>query len=393
MKRDETMATRAINKLTDTQLKKTEWAPGLHSDGGGLYFCVSPTLTKSWRFIYVRNGKRTEMGLGPYPACSLAHARAQAIVAREQLVRGLDPVKERKKAEPVLVSEILDEYVKAKIEPVRSPTVTARWRSMFKLHSGAMNSMRIEQLDTPHIVATLKPLWQSKPQTASYFRAMIERLIDYARVQGLRDNVPNPARWKGHLEHALAEQSIITKHHAAMPYADLPAFMTRLRARHTMPARCLEFMILTCVRQAEARGATWGEIDMKNALWSIPAARMKMRRPHVVPLTKAALTLLRAQHAATNGTGFVFPGDSKSGTLSHMALSQTLTALNVDQYTVHGFRSSFVAYMDEQQNFNSKIVEMCLAHRVTIGAETAYRRSDLLEKRGEIMKAWAAYLA
>lgn len=191
---------RPTNRLTDTAIKKGNWKPGLTADGNGLYLRVSPTLTKSFVFIWHRNGKRTEMGLGAYPATSLADARDKTEAARKQIAKGLSPLIERKRVDPPTVATVLDEYVKT-FESSRHAAVTARWRSMFKLHGKALSKMRIDQVETQHVLAAIKPIWLTMPSTATYFRAMIERLIDYARVHDhIGTEIANPARYKGHLK-------------------------------------------------------------------------------------------------------------------------------------------------------------------------------------------------
>jgi integrase len=248
----------------------------------------------------------------------------------------------------------------------------------------------VDAIWTEDVLAALKPLWLTKPETASRLRGRIERVLSAAKAKGLRTG-ENPAAWRGHLDNILPKRSQLSRgHHAAMPYADLPAFMTRLREREAIAACCLEFLILTAARSGEALGVRWSEIDEATKVWGIPKERMKASREHRVPLTDRALAILDEMKGA-RVSEFVFPGQKAGSPLSVMALEMILRRMGVD-VTTHGFRSTFRDWAGNETSFPREICEHALAHSVGDKAEQSYRRSDALEKRRALMSAWAGYI-
>jgi integrase len=243
------------------------------------------------------------------------------------------------------------------------------------------------------VLAVLEPIWLSKPETASRVRGRIERVLDAAKVKGLREG-ENPARGRGHLDLLLPKRrKTAVKHHSALPFADLPKFMVELRKREAVAARALEFTILTAARSGEARGMTWAEVDLEKKLWTVPGSRMKASVMHEVPLSDAALAILSAvKEENLKPTDFVFPAP-RGGSLSDMALSQLLKRMERGHITVHGFRSTFRDWAGDKTAFGREEVEMALAHTVESSVERAYRRGRALEKRRELMTAWAEYCA
>jgi integrase len=248
----------------------------------------------------------------------------------------------------------------------------------------------VDEIDTAAILDVLKSLWTAKPETASRLRGRIEAVLDAAKAQGHRSG-ENPAAWRGHLAHLLAKRTVLSRgHHAALPYADLPAFMAELRDRDAMAALALEFCILTATRSGEVLGAEWAEIDLTAKVWTIPAARMKAAREHRVPLSDRAHAIL-AKLAEAKTSAFVFPGQRAGKPLSNMAMEMVLRRMKRDAVTVHGFRSAFRDWAGNETSFPREIAEAALAHVVGDKAEQAYRRGDALEKRRALMSAWASH--
>jgi integrase len=242
------------------------------------------------------------------------------------------------------------------------------------------------------VLSALRPLWNDKPETASRLRGRIERVLDAAKAQWLR-NGENPARWRGHLDQLLPKRQRLTRgHHAAMSYGDVPTFMSNLHARNGAAARALEFAILTAARSGEVLGARWVEFDLDHAVWTLPAMRMKAGREHRVPLSRRALRIVKAMHDHRAGD-FVFAGEKPGKPLSVMALEMLLRRMQVERATVHGFRSAFRDWAAECTNFANEVCEAALAHVIENKAEAAYRRGDLFDKRRKLMEAWSAYCA
>jgi integrase len=237
----------------------------------------------------------------------------------------------------------------------------------------------------------LKPIWTTKPETASRLRGRIEKVLDAARAKGIRHG-ENPARWRGNLEHFLGKQQKLHRgHHAAMPWVAVPEFVRSLRGRDAMAARALEFAILTAVRTGEVLGAQWLEIDLSRKIWTIAPLRTKAGRPHRVPLVDRACAILEEVAQARSGE-FIFPGRQPGHRLSSMSMDMLLRRMAVDDCTVHGFRTSFKVWATEATTFANEISEAALGHVVGDRAKQAYRRTDVLERRRELMEAWAAFL-
>jgi integrase len=249
----------------------------------------------------------------------------------------------------------------------------------------------IQAIDTGLVMKVLQPIWGTKPETASRVRGRIEAILDWARVQKLREG-ENPARWRGHLDHLLPTPSKVrrVKHHAALAYAELPDFIAELRAQGGVAARALEFTILTAARTGETIGAVWDEVNTSEKVWTIPAGRMKAGKDHRVPLSSRALAILRDPHDLRT-SDFVFPGGKTGKSFSNMAMTEVLRRMGRDDITVHGFRSTFRDWAAERTNFPNEVVEMALAHAVGNMVEAAYRRGDLFDKRRRLMAEWATY--
>lgn len=404
---------RALNRLS-ALFVKTCSTPGRHADGGGLYLAISPDgLRRRWVFLYGMGGKQREMGLGPISEVNLAEARRRAEAARRLVADGIDPIEDRRAtAKPVekvkTFGEVADDYIKANAPGWRNSKHAAQWVMTLSrvrdddgnfTEAGYCASIRdkpVDQIDTEAVLGVLTPIWTELPETAARVRGRIEAVLDFARVKGFRVG-ENPARLRGHLDHLLPRRRKKDRgHHAAMPFQDVPAFVAKLRIVRGVSAWALEFLILTAARSGEVREARWNEIDLKNKLWTVPAARMKGGREHRVPLSSRAVDLLRtvvALRPTEKGEeALIFPGAKRSRPLSDMALTMLLRRNAEGEPTVHGFRSAFRDWAGDRTSFPREVAEAALAHAVGNEVEAAYRRGDALEKRRKLMEAWAGFI-
>jgi len=384
---------RTLQKLTDLVVRSAKLKAGRHSDGGGLYLNVSPTGSKSWLFMWARNGKRREMGLGPYPDVSLAKARGLASENREAVAAGRDPIAEKAKEEEPTFSECVTKFLDSVESQWRNEKHRAQWRSTLTDHCEVLKSIKVSSVTTNDVLKVLTPIWTVLPETASRLRGRIERVLDFAKAKGWRTG-ENPALWRGHLKSVLpARQKLTRGHHAAMNYEEVPGFIADLQTAEAMAARALEFLILSAARSGEVLGAKWSEIDVAGKVWTVPKERMKAGREHRVPLTDRALSILSPllEHKPKS-TGYVFPGQKKDRPLSVMSMTMLMRRMKLGQYTVHGFRSAFRDWAGDKTTFPREIAEAALAHRVGDETERAYRRSDALAKRRKLMEAWEKYL-
>ncbi len=369
--------------------------PGMHSDGGGLYLRISAggRTGKRWVFVYKRpgDGKRCEMGLGGMVAVPLALAREKAAAARETIARGLDPlsVKDAQRKTPTF-GELADQHIAAMAPSWRNEKHRAQWVMTLEVYAAPIRSKPVDEITTADVLAILNPIWQTIPETASRVRGRIENVLDAAKVQGFRSG-ENPAAWRGHLKLILPARKKLTRgHHARMAIDDVPGFISRLREREAVAARCLEFLILTATRTSEAVGAQWDEIDVAAKIWTIPQERMKAAAEHRIPLCDRALAILNEVRLLNEGS-VVFPGQSGGKTLSNMALDMVLRRMGIDDATVHGFRSCFRDWAGNKTNFPRELAEHALSHVIGDKAERAYRRDDALERRRPLMDAWARF--
>jgi integrase len=377
-----------LSALAVTKITK----PGRHADGGNLFLVVSQTGAKRWAFIWMRQGRQREAGLGSLSSVSLAEARKKAADYRSLLSQGLDPIEHREGTRKAVVdrrtfAQCAVAFLKAKRSGWRNAKYAKQYVISLERHCHALRERPIEEIDTADVLAVLQPLWATTTETASRVRGRLELVLDFAKAQGWRVG-ENPARWKGHLENILPRRPKLARsHRAAMPYGELPAFIRRLRVQESIATKALEFLILTATRLGEVLGATWPEIDFEAAVWTIPATRMKAGHEHRVPLSSAAVAILK--HAAEcQSSEFIFVGRSRSRPVSGSALRKLMSA-NV---TIHGCRSSFRDWAGNETNFPRELAEQSLAHRTGDTTELAYRRGDALEKRRALMTAWADFI-
>lgn len=385
---------RALHKLTARSVATLKEARR-HGDGGGLYLSISNDGRRRWIFLFRQHGKLREMGLGSGRDVSLAEAREKAATARKQVTEGLDPVTERRRGKRTapLFREAADTFVSAMAPQFRNAKHIEQWRMTFKVYAAPLHAKPVDEITTEDILGVLRPIWQTKSETASRLRGRIERVLDAAKAQGHRSGA-NPAAWRGHLALLLPQRQKLQRgHHAAMPYTEVPAFIGQLQARDAIAARALEFVILTAARSGEALGATWNEIDMLKKVWTVPAVRMKAGREHRVPLSPRAMTILEQfAEFGSEPEDHIFPSTKRGRPLSGMAMDMLLRRLNVD-VTVHGFRSSFRDWCGEVSTYPREVAEAALAHVVGDATERAYRRGDALEKRRQLMEDWAVFCA
>lgn len=381
-------------------------SPGLTNDGDGLYFKVTKTGRASWILRYRNNGRPRDMGLGPYPAISLAEAREQTIELRKQIAQGLDPLQAREeeklkeeeaKQQAIALATTFKaaalDYIEAHQSGWRNEKHAMQWRnSLYTYAYPVIGDLPTSEISTDHLLQILKPIWGTKTETASRVRNRIELVLDAAKARGLRSG-ENPARWRGHLDKLLPKPSKIApiKRHAAMPWKNLPAFYKELTQIQGMSARALELTILTASRSGEVINAVWDEVDLDQAIWTIPASRMKAHREHRIPLSPTALALLQAL-PRISGNPHLFPGQREGRPISGMAMSMLIRRMKVEHVTVHGFRSTFRDWAAECTHHSREACEMSLAHKVAEGAEAAYWRGDLFDKRAELMNDWSAYI-
>jgi|LGOV01.1.fsa_nt_gb integrase len=378
---------RAIHKLTDRSCKTLN-KPGMMSDGGGLYLSIKPSGSRSWSFVWKKDGKRNEMGLGAYPAVSLAKARILAADNREIIAEGRNPIEERRKDTVPTFGECADQFIASMETQWRNEKHRAQWRMTLATYAEPIRSKRVSDVNTDDVLKVLNPIWQKRPETASRLRGRIERVLDYAKARGWRSG-ENPALWRGHLKSILPARTKLSRgHHAAMPYKDVPAFVERLRGLEAISARALEFLILTAARSGEVREATWEEFDLEAGIWTVPASRMKAGKEHRVPLSGRALEIVD-ELQKLQVSDFVFPGQRADRPMSNMAYAMLMRRLKLGQYTVHGFRSAFRDWAGDETHFPRDIAEQALAHQIGNETERAYRRADALGKRRELMAAWA----
>jgi integrase len=371
---------------------------GRHGDGAGLWLVVAESGARKWVFRFSFAGKVTEMGLGSFNAVSLAEARELAGAARKKVKDGVNPIEARRHAKLAQAAkpsfgQMADALIASKEAGWRNAKHRYQWRqTLSDAYVKALRPLPVDAVSTAHVLSVLEPVWLTKSETASRLRGRIEAVIDFARARGhISQAQSNPARWRGHLDHLLAKPSKLRRgHHAALPYEEVPSFMARLRARESsLAARALEFLILTGARTGEALKAEWCEFDLGRGVWTVPAQRMKAGQEHRVPLVERAMTILIGL-AEGRTSAFVFPGQRPDRPLSDMAMATVLRRMGVD-VTVHGFRSAFRDWAGDKTSFPREVAEGVLAHTIGNKVEQAYRRGDALEKRRQLMEAWARY--
>jgi integrase len=376
----------------------------MYADGGSLYLRVALGGSKQWVFRYAAlDGRMRDMSLGPLATIkTLAEARERATAARKLRLDGIDPIDHKRAqrasaaaaaAKAMTFQQCADGFIRDNEAEWTSAKHRQEWaNSLASYVHPTLGRLPVEAIDTPLVLKVIKPLWERLPVTAKRVLGRIENVLGWATVHHYRHG-DNPARWRGHLEHALPSLAKIAKveHHAALPYAQIGAFMVKLRGDSSTAAACLQFIVLTAARLGEAVNAEWDEINFDDRVWIIPAARMKADREHRVPLSEPALAVLKAMQAIRH-SDYVFPAMRQGrGPVGENTVWRLAKATAGADITVHGFRSSFRDWAAERTNFPREVAEMALAHAIPNAVEAAYRRGDLFEKRRRLMDAWAEF--
>jgi len=392
--------------LTAKKVERTK-NPGRYRCGlvKGLLLQISATGAKSWVLRYELRGKERMMGLGSVADFNLKEARERARAARQLLADRIDPLIGKRDAEQaaklaearkLTFAEAAQRYFDQHEAKWRNASHREQFLATLKAHVfPVLGNMDVAAIDTRDVIRALEPIWKTKSITADRTRSRVEQVIDWAIVREHRPPGTNPARWKGHLDQVLPAPRKLApvEHHAAMEYRELPTFMKELRQEDGTGPRALEFLILVAGRSGEVTGATWDEIDFDTATWTIPSGRMKGGREHRVPLSPQAVDLLK-KLPREKGNPFVFTGRRAGTGLSHIALPWTMERMGLKGIaTVHGFRSSFSNWCHEQTAHSAHTIEISLAHNVGTEVERAYRRTDMIAKRRQLMEQWSKFCA
>lgn len=394
---------------------------GYHSVGGvaGLKLQIASETARSWILRTKIGSKRREIGLGGFPEVTLSMARDKAREIKEQIRQGIDPVAEKRAARLALIKEqnrfatfeqLADDAFKVKQQEFRNPKHASQWITTLQTYAFPfIGKLPIDEIEAADVLKVLEPIWSTKTETATRVRQRMASVFDHAQASGLRTK-PNPAAWKGCLQPLLPapeklkkKQGRANNHHPALPISEMQRFMQELRSRSGDGARALEFAILTAGRSGEVIGACWDEIDLKDKVWRLTAERMKADKPHTVPLSDAAVSLLEA----IQRNGQLIFQTPKGGELSNGAMLATLKRMHNDDIekggagfadslsgriaTPHGFRSTFKDWTRQKGRFPDEWSELALAHVNSDQTRAAYARNELLEERAEMMQAWAVF--
>jgi integrase len=395
---------RPLNRLTSLKVARAK-RPGMYADGGSLYLRVAPGGSRQWMFRYTAlDGRPHDMSLGAAHTFTLAEARERATEARKLRADGVDPLDHKRARTAALRAAdakamTFRQCAEGFIRDNESEWTSARHRDEWQVTLSRyafplLGSLPVEAIDTPLVLKVVKPLWERIPVTAKRLLGRIENVLGWATVHHYRHG-DNPARWRGHLEHALPALSKVARieHHAALPYAQVGGFMAKLREDSSVGSWCLQFITLTAGRMGEALGAGWSELDVANRVWVVPPRRMKGGREHRVPLSEPAIAVLDAMQAIRHND-WVFPGAREGRPIGENTVGRLAkAAAGGDTTTVHGLRSTFRDWCSERTSFPREVAEMALAHAIPNAVEAAYRRGDLFDKRRKLMAAWAEFCA
>lgn len=401
-----------MTKLTDRTARTA--GPGKYGDGLGLTLVVSQKGGRSWMLRYQLLGRRRDMGLGRYPDVSLAEARAAAAAARAQAAKGIDPLKarhaERKAARPIpTFGELAKDVIKNAKAKTQSPATARQWDlQLGSQYSGPLLSRPVNEITTVDVAKVLKVVWHSKPETARHLYTKIRTVFEAARIR-LRDenniHFPNPALWEDLKALGFEPPSYRTRaHHPSLPYEQMSQFIEALRQEEKLAARQLEFLILTCVRTSPVLEMKWRDVDLGKALWTVPIEDLKDRKYRKsgfrVPLSSRAVEIIRDLKSASKGE-FVFT-DEFGRKVVFNGMLRTIQRMNAEggnwidtlqnkPVVPHGFRATFRTWAEECTEFQDHVMEEAIGHVVGSAVVRAYRRTDVLEKRRELMEVWCAH--
>nr|WP_281722645.1 integrase arm-type DNA-binding domain-containing protein [Nitrosomonas nitrosa] len=376
-------------------IKLNSYPAGNHSDGNNLFLRVKPTGARSWVFRYKLAGKAIELGMGSLTIRSLAEARHLAIDMKRAVAAGKNPKNLlAPKRETKTFADYAVELIESKRPGWRNAKHAQQWINTLEQYAyPILGSKPIESITLDDIVAVLRPIWTEKPETASRLRSRVEAVLDFGYLHEGIDK-SNPAGWRGRMDKIFAKPGKIKEpqHFHAIPYRDLPSIMAKLREQTSVGALVVRWIVLTASRSGEARLMTWGELDIEKRVWTVPGNRMKAGKAHRIPLSSECLEILRIAETFKFLTkdGLVFP-NTKGKPLSDVVVSQQLKSASYQEATVHGTRSSFRDWSANETHYPREVCEAALAHSIG-SVERAYRRSDLFEKRRELMEEWAGFL-
>jgi integrase len=366
--------------------------PGRYADGNGLYLVVDHSGAKRWMLRTVIAHKRRDIGLGSVRLVSLAEAREEATKLRRQARRGEDPLAERRRASQAIPTfrDAAQRVHAAHAATFKNERHKAQWIASLEADVfPTFGDLRVSTIQPSDVLRALSPIWTTKPETARRLKQRIKVVLDWAKASGYRSG-DNPVDG---VTKVLPKVRHGGKHHAALPYAQVPQFLEDLRKieGHESTKLAFELLILTATRTSEVLGARWEEIDRAAKTWTIPGARIKAGREHRVPLSSRCLELLDRATAISNGGEFVFPGRSPKAPPSNMVFLMLLRRMKRDDITAHGFRSTFRDWAAERTTFSRSVCEAALAHVVKDKTEAAYFRTDLFEQRRELMESWTKF--
>lgn len=382
-----------MGKLSAARIRSLS-TPGLHGDGETLYLKVARGGSKSWIQRLSVDGKRRDIGLGGWPTVSLAKARERAFSNRVAVSEGRDPLAEKRLASVPTFRQAAEKTYEAHRPGWRSAKATKNWMQQLELHAfPRLGGVRVDRIGREDVLAVLTPLWTTKREAARKLRQRIRTTLRWCQAHGyVEHNMAGEA-----ISGALPAMPSVRAHYRALPYAEVSEALATIEGSEaSLPVKlCFRFLVLTAARSGEARGAAWPEIDEKAREWRIPGNRMKAGVEHRVPLSDAAVAVLEQARVLDDGSGLVFPSVVKPGRpMSDMTLTKVLRSTGLaDRATVHGFRSSFRDWASECTDAPHAVMELALAHSVGSAVEQAYARSDLFDRRRELMDRWADFIS
>ncbi len=389
----------AIQKLTDRKVKSAEC--GTHEDGGGLRLVVSESGSRRWILRITVKEKRREIGLGGYPATTLAQARTKSEDIRQLVAQGFDPIADKVRSSPETKTfdQCAYDFIESKSVAWSNFKHKQQWTNTLKTYaSPVIGQKSVTEINIEDILKIITPIWEIKTETAKRVQSRIEAVIDYATARKYRRG-DNPARWNHNLDSILPPPNKVKnlRHHPAMPHSEVKSFMAELRRNECMSSFALQFLILTASRSGEVLEAPWSEFNLVDKIWTIPAHRMKAAKEHRVPLSAGAVEILQRLPQFSDNP-FVFTSPRSGKHLSQGALLMLMRGMghgvggNKSDYVPHGFRSSFRDWAGELTDYPRDLCEMALAHTITNKVEAAYRRGDMLDKRRVMMEEWCNYI-